>query len=302
MSTETDIKIEISNGCAPRNALLCCRSPACLNYEPKLVYATQSSTMADQQQIYNHNNNNNNSSSNSNGGSVASDSSKSYITSTAYNEKPMEITKRQKSPLNDTAVIGEKQSNAISKSQSSIDIHGVTLRRVSPPKRPITVKGQDAPSMGVVLRKVEKKSLLEPPKAPRFEKSPPPRKLTNKNKIKHNNAASNNPSAIPKSKSTNDVALIAKQQLGTTAVNGTAIIASKSQTNLLKTNRPPLEIHRIEGDKIIIIRRIPKSKRVKEPLPPVEDTNLGAEQVTIVVLVLVPIMWSTSSCVFKSNN
>lgn len=32
--------------------------------------------------------------------------------------------------------------------------------------------------------------------------------------------------------------------------------------NLLKTQRPPLEIHKIEGDKIIIIRRVPKSRRV----------------------------------------
>lgn len=31
--------------------------------------------------------------------------------------------------------------------------------------------------------------------------------------------------------------------------------------NLLKTQRPPLEIHKIEGDKIIIIRRVPRNQR-----------------------------------------
>lgn len=32
--------------------------------------------------------------------------------------------------------------------------------------------------------------------------------------------------------------------------------------NLLAAQRPPLEIHKIEGDKIIIIRRVPKGHRI----------------------------------------
>lgn len=67
--------------------------------------------------------------------------------------------------------------NTINKSQSAQDIrHGISLRRVTPPKCAITVKKIDTPLTNVVLRKVDKK-LLEPPK-PKHEKSPPPKKLS----------------------------------------------------------------------------------------------------------------------------
>lgn len=68
--------------------------------------------------------------------------------------------------------------NSINKSQSAQDIrHGISLRRVTPPKCTVTVKKNETPMMNVVLRKVEKK-LLEPPKPSKHEKSPPPKKLS----------------------------------------------------------------------------------------------------------------------------
>lgn len=266
MSTDADILLDSTNGCVSRNALLCCRSPACLNIEPKLVQATSVSatvtttttTMADQQIM------------NMNRPSNGLDAAQLNNASNAYNDQSAHTTvsPQSASSSDPPSPPAEKMPNTINKSQTMIDIrHGVTLRRVSPPKRPITVKTDAAPLTQVVLRKVERKTLLEPPKIPRFEKSPPPKKLTSCANAKHHNnhnakaAASKNPIAIPKSKSTNDVAIMAKQQLEA---------AVAKPVNLLKTLRP-LEIHKIEGDKIIIIRRIPKSKRAKEPLPPLDD-------------------------------
>lgn len=111
---------------------------------------------------------------------------------------------------------------------------------------------------------VEKK-LLEPPKPTKHEKSPPPKKLTSATnnagvavlKAKKTRIASSNQSSlIAKSKSTNDV--LKKKE------NDNPIVPAKPPppVNLLKTQRPPLEIHKIEGDKIIIIRRVPRGQRL----------------------------------------
>lgn len=288
MSTDADYLLDSTNGCVSRNALLCCRSPACLNNEPKLIQVaaiptnvppsstTITATMADQ------------SNNNSNCTTIVLDAPQLNNASNAYNNNSSHTTISPQSPSSSDPPSPpvEKMPNTINKSQTMIDIrHGVTLRRVSPPKRPITVKTDAAPLTQVVLRKVERKTLLEPPKIPRFEKSPPPKKLTSNTNAKyqnHNNnnakvATAKNPTAMPKSKSTNDVALIAKQQLEATASNGHKMPA----INLLKTLKLPMEIHKIEGDKIIIIRRIPKSKRPKEALPPLNDDQVTNEQICI---------------------
>lgn len=112
---------------------------------------------------------------------------------------------------------------------------------------------------------VEKK-LLEPPKPVKHEKSPPPKKLTSA-KINAGVAVikpkktrtSTNQAFIAKSKSTNDMPKKKESDIVTMA-------PAKPQpppppVNLLKTQRPPLEIHKIEGDKIIIIRRVPRNHR-----------------------------------------
>lgn len=106
---------------------------------------------------------------------------------------------------------------------------------------------------------VEKK-LLEPPKPTKHEKSPPPKKLTSATtnagvtvlKTKKTRNASNNQNLIAKSKTTIDVTKIKES---------TAQAKPPPPVNLLKTQRPPLEIHKIEGDKIIIIRRVPRAQR-----------------------------------------
>lgn len=118
---------------------------------------------------------------------------------------------------------------------------------------------------------VEKK-LLEPPK-PTHEKSPPPKKLTssitnagvNILKSKKNRTASINQSFIAKSKSTNDVSKKSEADLKKSLALAKPPPPPQQQppstVNLLKTQRPPLEIHKIEGDKIIIIRRVPRAQR-----------------------------------------
>lgn len=79
---------------------------------------------------------------------------------------------------NGVASPSDFNKNTINKSQSAQDIrHGISLRRVTPPKCTVTVKKNETPMMNVVLRKVEKK-LLEPPKPNKHEKSPPPKKLS----------------------------------------------------------------------------------------------------------------------------
>lgn len=112
---------------------------------------------------------------------------------------------------------------------------------------------------------VEKK-LLEPPKPTKHEKSPPPKKLTSEKTNagiavltpKKTRTASSNQSLVAKSKSTNDVLKKKDDE-----INVMASVKKQPQlpppVNLLKTQRPPLEIHKIEGDKIIIIRRVPRA-------------------------------------------
>lgn len=334
MSTEADIQFDSSNGCVTRNALLCCRSPvACLNYEPKLVHSattkvqspptttttstttTTPATMAEPMVVPAFNAQSLNTG-NTNGTKLSEPSSASPVPvfekSTGATRSPHSAT----SSDDTDSPVPSSNSNAINKSKTMIDIrHGVTLRRVSPPRRPITIK-QDGPLRDIVLRKVDRTTMLEPPKTPRFDKSPPPKKLTNLYKAKLHTASATIKSnvkqtkPIPKSKSTNDVALVAKQQAEKAAAAAAAAAAATAaalgkkkvpQINLLKTLRP-LEIHKIEGDKIIIIRRVPKSKRPKDqPLPPLLD---GDPQVIPIMLCKICVFVLTRCrlrCIFSNG-
>lgn len=118
---------------------------------------------------------------------------------------------------------------------------GVVLRRVTPPRKTVMVKKSD-PLMGVVLRKVEKHSLAIPKPRP-AERSPPPKKASAKVQPVVEKACPK-PLIAP--------AVVIPPVVVTPAPK------PPPPVNLL-LNRPPLEIHRIEGDKIIIIRRIPKA-------------------------------------------
>lgn len=63
---------------------------------------------------------------------------------------------------------------------------------------------------------------------------------------------------IGKSKSTHDVLKNKEMHANATTAKPPPPI------NLLTAQRPPLEIHKIEGDRILIIRRIPKGRRVAD--------------------------------------
>lgn len=115
------------------------------------------------------------------------------------------------------------------------------------------------------------KKLLEPPKPITHEKSPPPKKLSSATtnagvnilKAKKTRTASNNQNLIAKSKSTNDVSKKKEAELKKSlALAKPPPPPPPSSVNLLKIQRPPLEIHKIEGDKIIIIRRVPRAQRL----------------------------------------
>lgn len=138
-------------------------------------------------------------------------------------------------PLSDAAATGGKSA-----SQQDVRL-GVVLRRVTPPRKTVMVKKSD-PLMGVVLRKVDKNTLAIPKPRP-AERSPPPKK-----------ASAMIQSVVEKA--------CQKQPIAPAVVIPPVVVTPALKppppVNLL-LNRPPLEIHRIEGDKIIIIRRIPKA-------------------------------------------
>lgn len=122
---------------------------------------------------------------------------------------------------------------------------------------------------------VEKK-MLEPPKPSKHEKSPPPKKLTsittnagnNIIKAKKTRNFSNNQNLIAKSKSMNHVPQKKDVDLKNSLelVNPSELLPASQPVNLLKSKRPPLEIHKIEGDKIVIIRRISRAQRINGDL------------------------------------
>lgn len=218
----TDVEIKSNDGCTPRNALFCCHSPVCLN-GPKILPIDYQTTIRQPDVIP---------------VSVPDlsklgmmnamhrDVNKSEIQSEAAGGK--QLQQQQPAPLSATA-------------PSTQDVRlGVVLRRVTPPRKTVMVKKSD-PMMGVVLRKVEKHTLAIPKPRP-AERSPPPKKASAK---------------MPVVEMANPKQLTAQSIVVPSVVVTPAPIPAQP-VNLLK-NRPPLEIHRIEGDKIIIIRRIPKA-------------------------------------------
>lgn len=272
MSLETDLKL-ITNKCTPRNALFCCSSPVCLNNNsPKLVPVTMEQNQSNVFPV-----------------NVPDLSDPMFYTNLMSHPK-VTIDSTNASEMGNGS--NAAPSITMNKSQSAQDIrHGISLRRVTPPKRTVTVKKSEAPLMNVVLRKVEKK-LLEPPKPAKHEKSPPPKKLTNTidantANTKKTRTALNNQNAIAKSKSTNDVIGKQKENVQCAIVNETVTVPKPlPPINLLKAHRPPLEIHKIEGDKIIIIRRVPRSHRALKKNASLPSIPQASNQVTITVTVL----------------
>lgn len=300
----------IADNCTPRNALFCCRSPVCLNNSPKLVPLVNNNNKMDGQQqnqskvypvcvpdlsdgrFYTNlmSTKLNDEADLNNFDPITSNPISMAVSQHNHHHHHQKQQQQQQQKLQSTP----PKVQHINKSQSAVDIrHGISLRRVTPPKCTVTVKKSDAPLMNVVLKKVEKK-LLEPPKPIKHEKSPPPKKLTSaatnagiaitKPINKKTKSALNNQNSIAKSKSTNDV-------LKPIEINkiSTAPAKPPPPVNLLKTQRPPLEIHRIEGDKIIIIRRVPRSRRVGDSnikfksLPSLTEATVNQVKISVAV-------------------
>lgn len=304
MSTEIETNSNV-NDCAPRNALFCCRSPVCLNNSPKLVPPVE----MEHQKL------------------LDSDERNVYPVTVPDLTDPEFYTNLMSQPsrpnhTSETILLDDQTKNVpINKSESAQDIrHGVALRRVTPPKSTVTVKRSDAPLMNVVLRKVEKK-LLEPPKPIKHERSPPPKKIplksaaglavsastsaiveaNSKNKKNKTRIASSDKNAtIAKSKSTNDVIGNQKEKTIGTSVKPTNA-KPPPPVNLLKVHRP-LEVHRIEGDKIIIIRRVPRAQRPhgdKKTTHSLPSSPLGSTQVTKCQNVYVIILFFCMNVIFS---
>lgn len=153
----------IADNCTPRNALFCCRSPVCLNNSPKLVPVSSNTAMDSQYHeqskvfpvrvpdlsdagFYT---------------SLMTQPSPNLSNHIQNNElnsatTPMTTTTTSFKPVADLPDIqSAPKMNEINKSQSAQDIrHGVSLRRITPPKSTVAVKKSDNPMMNVVLRKV----------------------------------------------------------------------------------------------------------------------------------------------------
>lgn len=215
----TDVEIKSNDGCTPRNALFCCHSPVCLN-GPKILPVDYQTTIRQPVDVI-----------------PVSVPDLSKLGMMNSNQRDV-----NKSEIQSEAVATGGKQLPSSSSSSTQDVRlGVVLRRVTPPRKTVMVKKSD-PLMGVVLRKVEKHTLAIPKPRP-AERSPPPKKASAKNQPVVKKASPKQPAAS---------SVVVPPVVVTPAPIPTQPV------NLLK-NRPPLEIHRIEGDKIIIIRRIPKA-------------------------------------------
>lgn len=276
MSTQIETKSNLDD-CVPRNALFCCRSPVCTNDTPKLL-PPKSSSVCEMDSHFPTKDTNSN-------GRIfpvaVPDLSDPKFYTNLLSQPPKSVDPSHPSFDFSPGQQSTKQ-NAVNKSQSAQDLR-LALRRVTPPKSSVIVKKNETPMMGVVLRKVDKK-LLEPPKPIKHEQSPPPRKLTlravtglttsaststigsatitateaAKKKKVRKVTSGQSALALAKSKSTNDV--IGKQKDKATGSMG----AAKPPANLFSKTQRPLEVHKIEGDRIIIIRRVPRGHRQAE--------------------------------------
>lgn len=241
MSTEIDIKLQ--NNCTPRNALFCCHTPICLTTSPKLLpidheFSRQLNSVPvripDLSKL---------------GTIDVTNGLSNHSQQQQQQQQPPSKTNTPTTAVTPVDSQSPPQPKTPKKALSPEIRHGVVLRRVSPPRKTIGLKKPDPPMMGVVLRKVDKNTLALPKPRP-AERSPPPKKSLAKssaNKTVTSSSATKTVTAVP--------ATANKPAIQVTP----APPKPPPPVNLLK-NRPPLEIHRIEGDKIIIIRKIPRAR------------------------------------------
>lgn len=130
---------------------------------------------------------------------------------------------------------------------------GVILRRATPPRRPLPVKQPD-PIASVVLRKVVKQTgRLGPPPVQRPKGSPPPAKQ------RPAGASAAAKTALPIASTSLAPTPLPRVLPPIPALPAPPALPAKPPVNLLLTQKP-VEVLRIEGDKIIIIKRIPRRK------------------------------------------
>lgn len=163
---------------------------------------------------------------------------------------------------------------------------GVALKKVTPPKTKITVKNHDAPMLGVVLRKVEKKvepvkSILEDDK-PLYHltvvrngdnsKSSGKTKTVTVDKHQQKNATSTNATkttadATKTSSTTNSSSNNKTSKTSSSTVTNNQVNKKPTSSTALSKTQPrmPVTVQKIEGDKIIIIKKIPVPKNGKLP-------------------------------------
>ncbi|XP_036323084.1 flocculation protein FLO11-like [Rhagoletis pomonella] len=154
---------------------------------------------------------------------------------------------------------------------------GVNLKKVSPPKSTIGIKKNDAPMLGVVLRRVEKKTVQQ--KSILDDDKP----LYHFSIVRSDNKEHKPATAVPKPKPKPTVGL---QKSATTAAvppkpNPGGILTGPQGSGVRpaqpavvqrppQNQRPqmgvPITIQKIEGDKIIIIKKfiIPKNGKIPE--------------------------------------
>lgn len=125
---------------------------------------------------------------------------------------------------------------------------GIVLRRVSPKKRELVIKKISDPTEGVVLRRADRNGLLPP--SLRRPRSPPPKRRP------YVKPKPPTPPPPPPPKE--------PTPLPPPPPSPPKVPEKPAKPVNLLLNRPPVEMLRIEGDKIIIIRRIPRRK----PEPP----------------------------------
>lgn len=152
---------------------------------------------------------------------------------------------------------------------------GVNLKKVTPPRTQITVKKNEGPMLGVVLRRVERKtepqkSILDDDK-PLYHLS-----IVRSDGKEHKTSTSANPAAKPKPKPVplqKSATIAAKPNPGgiLTGPQGSRQAAHPPVAQVpAKPQRPmpgvPITIQKIEGDKIIIIKKIivPKNSKIPE--------------------------------------
>jgi len=156
---------------------------------------------------------------------------------------------------------------------------GVSLKRVTAPSGSITIKPKESPMLGVVLRRVEKKivpqkSILDDDK-PLYHFS-----------IVRSDHKEHVPAQKPKPKPTPPAA---KPSPGGILTGPQVIRNAPKQPMPVKPQRPmpgvPITITKIEGDKIIIIKKIivPKNSKIPEQYLQVGRRRVGDRSVVSLV-------------------